>query len=99
MAPGFMLYHGHVKSAARLTDAEFGRLIRALTVYSETGIVPELQGPEIYLFDLFRADVDTNQAKYRIRCETNRKNRMHGLKGSKSTGSIIPAGVVPKPGL
>ena len=84
MPPGFMLYHDHVMSAARLTDAEFGRLIRALAVYSETEIVPELQEPEIYLFDLFRAVVDTNKAKYLDRCETNSKNSRSGLKGSKT---------------
>ena len=82
--PGFMLYHDHVKCAARLTDAEFGRLIRALAVYSEMENVPELHGPEIYLFDLFRAVVDTNKAKYRTRCETNSKNSKGGRKGSKA---------------
>ena len=84
MPPGFMLYHDHVNSAARLTDAEFGRLIRALAVYSETGTVPDLQGPEIYLFDLFRAVVDTNRAKYKARCETNSKNSRSGRKGSNT---------------
>ena len=76
MIPGFVVYHSRVHNASRLTDAEFGHLIRALAAYSETGVVPELQGPEIYLFDFFRADVDTNAEKYRARCETNRRNRM-----------------------
>ena len=90
MPPGFMLYHDHVNSAARLTDAEFGRLIRALAAYSETENVPELQGPEVYLFDLFRAVVDTNKAKYRERCETNRKNCKGGRKGAKSEKEAKP---------
>ena len=90
MVPGFMLYHSHVNSAARLTDAEFGRLIRALAVYSEKGIAPELPGPEIYLFDLFRVDVDTNKAKYQTRCETNRENSKGGRKRSKSEKEAEP---------
>ena len=88
--PGFMLYHDHVKSAARLTDAEFGRLVRALAAYSETETVPDLQGPEIYLFDLFRAVVDTNRAKYLDRCKTNSQNSRSGRKGSKTEKEAEP---------
>lgn len=47
-----------------LSDAEFGRLVRALLVYSSTGEVPALSGSEKVLFPRVRATEDKFKAAY-----------------------------------
>ncbi len=42
------LPHEYLEEMAELSDAEFGRLCRALIQYSVSGIKPELAGPERY---------------------------------------------------
>ena len=47
-----------------LSDAEFGRLVRALLVYSSTGKVPALSGNEKVLFPRVRATEDKFKTAY-----------------------------------
>ena len=58
-----------------LSDAECGRLFRALLLYSigESQSI-NLQGREIGLFDVYTQDIDDDIAAYERKCATNRAN-------------------------
>ena len=52
------MYHSYLKSCARLTDEEFGRVVRALFDYSINNTKPEgLNEKEAIAFDFMSQDV------------------------------------------
>ena len=52
------MYHSYLKSCARLTDEEFGRVVRALFDYSINSTKPEgLNEKEAIAFDFMSQDV------------------------------------------
>ena len=70
-----ILPHKIFKSMRNLSDAECGRLFRALLLYSmgkKQSI--NLQGREIGLFDVYTQDIDDDIAAYERKCATNRAN-------------------------
>lgn len=58
------LPHEYLEEMADLTDAEFGRLIRALLIYSKTGREEALNGGERYLWRRVRNQEDRFQESY-----------------------------------
>ena len=72
---GFVFQDDYLEKTARLTDEEFGRLVRALATYHVTGEVHELEGRECGYFDFIKGDIDRIDDKYEARCQTNRNNR------------------------
>lgn len=52
----------------KLSDAEFGRLIRAGLIYKATGTVPQLNGREELLFDGMKLDIDRDNEQYTATC-------------------------------
>ena len=72
---GFVFQDEYLDRLKRLSDEELGRLIRALAGYHITGDAPELNGVEGLAFDFIRQDVDRIEEQYRLKCETNRRNR------------------------
>lgn len=58
------LPHEYLTEMELLNDAEFGRLIRALLVYSATGETPSLSGSERVLFPRVKAQEDRFKASY-----------------------------------
>lgn len=77
----FCAYHSMLGGMRKLSDAECGRLFRALLMYS-SGLEPDnLQGREELAFDIFAQQIDRDAAAYQKTCETNRQN------GSKAVGS------------
>ncbi len=79
--PFICLYLGYADSFSLLTDAQVGRLVRAMLAYAATGEAPNLKKPEQLLWVSIRQQLDRDQAKYADRCETNRRN---GAKGGKT---------------
>ena len=70
----------------KLSDAECGRLFRALLSYSagaDVGLI-NLQGREEVLFDVYSQQIDRDIAAYDGRCEQNREN---AKKRSQAIGS------------
>lgn len=77
----FCAYHSMLGGMRKLSDAECGRLFRALLMYS-SGMEPDnLQGREELVFDIFSQQIDRDIEAYNSRCQTNREN------GSKANGS------------
>ena len=52
----------------KLTDAEFGRLIRAAIAYKASGTEPELNGREELLWDGIKIDIDRDNERYNATC-------------------------------
>lgn len=71
----FCAYHSMLGAMRKLSDAECGRLFRALLAYSSGEQPDNLQGREELLFDVFSQQIDRDAEKYNAKCEINRSNR------------------------
>lgn len=81
----------------KLSDAEFGRLIRAGLHYKETGEEIELTGRESLLWDGMKLDIDKDNAKYNSLCAARSEAGQKGAtarwqKDSKNSKSHLPYG-------
>ena len=72
-----------LQQGQRLQDAEFGRLIRAALLYTQTGEEMELTGNEVFLWDSLKMDIDRASEAYRKKVEANRENGAKGGRPSK----------------
>ena len=70
----FCAYHSYLKSIRNLSDAECGRLFKALLQYSAGDQLINLQGREGIAFDFICEQIDRDNEKYAERCRTNREN-------------------------
>lgn len=75
----FCAYHSMLGAMRKLSDAECGRLFRALLAYSSGEQLDNLQGREELLFDVFAQQIDRDAEKYKAKCETNRTNRQRSI--------------------
>lgn len=75
-----LVYHSYLEELASYSDAEFGRLIRAMLRYSRDGEEPPLKSKEMIFWPTLRASVDRCSAHYeevsRKRSEAALKRRM-----------------------
>ena len=53
----------------KLSDAEFGRLVRAAIAYKADGVVPQLNGREDLVWDGIKIDIDMDNERYSAVCE------------------------------
>ena len=79
------LFHEYLDEMADLTDAEFGRLARALLVYSRTGEFPALNGNERLFKRRVIMQEDRAQESYVQVVEKNRANGQLGGRPRKHT--------------
>lgn len=70
MAKYLKVYTDAEQKYQKLSDAEFGRLIRAGLHYKETGEEIELTGRESLLWDGMKLDIDRDNEKYDSLCTT-----------------------------
>lgn len=71
----FCAYHSMLRGMRRLSDAECGRLFRALLDYSQNGTEPiNLQGREEALFDVYADQIDRDSEKYESKCKQMQAN-------------------------
>jgi len=70
----FCAYHSMKGAMRKLSDAECGRLFRALLTYSSGEQPDNLQGREELLFDVFAQQIDRDAERYKSMCETNKSN-------------------------
>ncbi len=69
-----------------LSDAEFGRLVRGLLLYSTTGQEPELKGMEKILWKRVKNQEDKYARSYAEKCATNAQNGAKGGRPKKANG-------------
>ena len=54
----FLIYHEYREPLKLLTDEQRGRLLMALIDYSESGVVPELDGISMMAFSFIQSQMD-----------------------------------------
>ena len=76
----FCAYHSMLGGTRKLSDAECGRLFRALLRYSSGEDVEliNLQGREEVLFDVYSQQIDRDVAAYEDKCAKNKANASGG---------------------
>ena len=85
MKDTMILYGSYLKKFEKLSDEQFGRLIRLGLNYSLTDELPEIDDLFISLaFDVIKVEIDTNTQKYEETCE---KRRLAGKKGGLAKAS------------
>lgn len=81
MKDTLLLYTSYSDKFQKLTDAQFGQLIRIILKYQMDGIDPIIEDAAVSLaFDVIRYDIDINTQKYNEKIE---KKREAGAKGGK----------------
>ena len=68
------LYGTYEDAFALLTDAQIGRVIRGMVHYLNTGEDFEPTGKCALLWAHMKTHLHINMKKYKLTCETNRKN-------------------------
>ena len=85
MQDGFIFYASYAAKFKKLTDDQFGKLIRLACQYQADGIVPDIADIAVSLaFDVIKVDLDKNNEKYEQICE---KRRMAGALGGLAKAS------------
>lgn len=79
----FPCYHSYQAKLQRLSDAEVGRLFRALLRYSAGGAAEPPEGPEGLAYDFMVQDIDRAKANYAETCAQNRRNGKRGGRPQK----------------
>ena len=81
----FCAYHSYLNGMKRLSDAECGRLFKALLEYSSAGEVSiKLQGREEVLFDVYSDQINRDIEAYEEMCRKNSQNGKAGGRPKKS---------------
>ena len=83
MAKNYIMLHYDFNEATQsLSDAECGRLVKAMLAYARDGEVPEaaLVGNERFLFPTFRLQLDRDSRAYETRVL---QNAINGRKGGR----------------
>lgn len=77
----FCAYYSYLDSMEDLSDAECGRVFRALMSYARDGYVSmELNAGETVAFRFIKSQIDRDNEKYAKKCEKNRENKVNSLK-------------------
>ena len=69
-----LVYANYEQGFRSLTDAAFGRIIRGMLHYINTGEEYVPKGAEVYAWDYVKDQLDRNIEKYQKVCERNRNN-------------------------
>lgn len=80
----FCAYHSMLDATRKLSDAEVGRLFRALLMYSSGEQPTDLKGREELLFDVFAQQIDKEIQAYDEMCKRNSINRRTPNKKSRT---------------
>lgn len=74
-----IIFTSYLKKFEKLSDAQFGQLIKTGLKYIESGEMPQIEDVAVALsFDVIKYEIDKNNNKYKEICE---KRRIAGQKG------------------
>jgi len=91
MKDSMILYTAYAEKFKKLTNEQFGKLIRLMIQYQQDGIAPEIEDIAVALaFDVVKGDIDYNNAKYKKVVERNKEN---GKKGGRPKTQNNPLGL------
>ncbi len=74
------LYNSYLLSLAPYTDAQVGRLVRAMMAYSQTGEIPQFKGAERMIWPTLQNQLDRDREVYEDR---RRASILNGAKGGR----------------
>lgn len=83
----FPCYLDYKNPLEQLTDAECGKLLRAMFEYEEAGALPDFTGALAMAFSFIRSQMDRDRAAYEEKC---RKNAENGAKGGRPSKAENP---------
>jgi len=69
---GVIVNYDIIARTQKLNDEQFGKLMRALISYDETGVIPSLDVSIEPYFDVIKVDIDENKAEYDRKCLENK---------------------------
>lgn len=79
MRETFVMHTAYAEKFKRLSDEQFGALIRGMIAYQITGELPEYSDPILAIaFDAARVELDISNEKYEKKCQANRENGKRG---------------------
>lgn len=89
-----LLYLDMLPMLESLPPASCGKVVLALLRYASDGKVPKgFRGAEKMALEFIRAQIDRDTEKYRLRCESNRKN---ALRRVQKTAAMAGEGTPPQ---
>lgn len=86
----FHCYHSMLRGTRNLSEAECGRLFRALLAYSAGDELINLQGREAAVFDVYAEQIDREKAAYEDKCEKLRKNGKAKATNCQQNEQLLP---------
>jgi hypothetical protein len=89
---GFYLFTAYSDKFKRMSDAQFGLLVRLLLEYKATGVVPEIDDAAVGIaFDVIKADVDKQAEAYKKKADAGRNGGNAKAEASKSKQTVAEA--------
>lgn len=85
----FCAYHSYLKSMRNLSEAECGRLFRALLMYSAGDKSINLQGREAVAFDFMAEQIDRDSEAYAEKCQIRREAGQKGGRPKKQKNQMV----------
>lgn len=70
----FVVYHNYREKLQNLTNAQIGKLFRAMLDYAIDGKIPELKGILDIAFQFIKVTMDEDLKKYNEKCNKNKEN-------------------------
>lgn len=74
------LYLDYLENWSHYSDAQVGKIVRAMLAYALTGEAPNLKGQERYIWPSVKSQMDRDSEKYTSKCKSNQEN---GKKGGR----------------
>lgn len=84
----FIVYHNYKEKLKTLSDAQLGKLFRAMLDYSITGTEPKLVGAVKMAFQFIKVTMDEDRLKYNSICEKRKESGSLGGKQKVANASI-----------
>ena len=73
-AKAIYLYLDYLELFGEYTMEQRGRLVTAMLEYAATGVIPEFDGPERFVWPSLRGQMDRDNEKYEAKCRRNAEN-------------------------
>lgn len=83
----FIVYHNYREKLKTLSDAQLGKLFRAMLNYSITGAEPKLAGAVKMAFQFIKVTMDEDKQKYNSICEKRKESGSIGGKQKVANAS------------
>lgn len=85
---GALIHHDILEQTKKMTDEKFGKLMRAVLLYSRDGIIADFDDDALdFSFSFLKTNIDNCKSGYEKRCETNRQIALGRWQKEKDTNA------------